>query len=703
MKALLMAALFALPSLAIGQESAAKALKEDSISRLSNGYENLKAIKRDTVRFLNEVVVHAYSADRPLMNVPAAIGIVNSVSLERFNNTSILSAVNMIPGVRMEERSPGSYRFAVRGSSLRSPFGVRNVKMYWNGLPLTDGGGNTYLNLVDFNAIGKAEIIKGPGASLYGAGTGGVVLLTSPAGADHLQVSTVGGSYGLARIQVNGQTHAGTTILGVNAAHQQADGYRQQTRMRRDAFNMDASFRLKPSDALKATLFYTDLYYQTPGGLTKAQYDADPRQARPSGATPGAVEQQAAVYNKTFYTGVLYDHQWSNQWSTRIGTYGSITDFTNPTLRNYEIRKEYNWGARTETHYQFQKTSVGGKITVGGEYQHFYSPLTDYDNNSGTAGNLQTDDRLTADLLLLFAQAEIELPADFFLTLGGSENFMQNKFNRVSDSPPVFQQRTFDPVFSPRAALLKKLTGRLSLYGSISNGFSPPSLAEVRPSTGTYNNTLNPERGTSYELGFRGALGNALSFDMAVYDFELSQTIVVQQQVNGADYFVNAGNTTQKGLEAMVSWTPVIAEGKDFFKVWGSLTVNHFRFDQYVQNGLDYSGNQLTGVARTMFASGMDFKLANRLYTNVTLNYVDRIPLNDANSAYSSSYFLAGMRLGYQWHTSMPWELFAGVDNAGNQRYSLGNDLNAVGGRYYNAAAGRNFYVGAKLMLKEKK
>src|SRR5690348_9013143 len=122
----------------------------------------------DSTRFLDEIVIEAYETNRQLNEVPASIGILQTKELQRFNNTSILPAANTIPGVRMEERSPGSYRFSIRGSSLRSPFGVRNVKVYWNGLPFTDGGGNTYLNLLDFDAFGRAEVIKGPGGSLYG-------------------------------------------------------------------------------------------------------------------------------------------------------------------------------------------------------------------------------------------------------------------------------------------------------------------------------------------------------------------------------------------------------------------------------------------------------------------------------------------------------------------------------------------------------
>ena len=658
-------------------------------------------IRKDSVKLLSEVVVHGYANDRPLLEVPAAIGYVDTKALERFNNTSFLPAVNTIPGVRMEERSPGSYRFAIRGSSLRSPFGVRNVKMYWNGLPLTDGGGNTYINLVDFNSVAKAEIIKGPGASLYGAGTGGVVLLgSSLSNHNQIQVSALGGSYGLQRYQISAQTGSEKVRAAINYAHQVATGYRQQTSMRRDAFNSDLRFALSAKSVLSASIFYTDLYYQTPGGLTQVQFDTNPRQARPSGALPGAVAQHTAIYNKTFYAGLMYDYQWNDRWSTRVGAYGSLTDFTNPTINNYEKRKENNWGGRTETQYEFGKSALKGKLTFGGEFQHFYSPLADYDNLQGTQGAIQTDDRLYSTFFLLFAQAEIDLPKDFYLTLGGSGNFLRYKFNRVSVTPSIEQQRNFDPVFSPRIALLKKVNDRFSVYGSISKGFSPPSLAEVRPSTGNYNSSLNPEKGISYEVGFRGNLSHAFSWDIAAYDFELDETIVVQQ-LNNADYFINAGRTSQKGLEALLSWSPDLRnrEFLNSLKLWSSYTFNYYRFKGYAKNGQDFSGNKLTGVPPNVVVGGVDAQVAKRFYINVTLNFVDKIPLNDLNSQYSEPYILAGTRMGFRstLRKKLAMDLFAGVDNATNKRYSLGNDLNAAGNRYFNAAAGRNYYAGLKV------
>ena len=657
----------------------------------------------DSTRVLGEVTVTGYRYDRSISEVPLALAVLDQRSLNRFSNTSFLPAVNTVAGVRMEERSPGSYRFSIRGSLLRSPFGVRNVKMYWNGLPLTDAGGNTYLNLIDFQAVKSLEIIKGPGASLYGAGTGGVVLLNNSIEAtSNVQLSSLWGSYGLQRYQAGVQ--AGTTNLKakIQYAHQQADGYRDHTSMRRDALNAEVVQALNTRSALTSTIFYTDLFYETPGGLTKTQYEENPRQARLN-----AEALNASVSNKTFYVGLTHDYQWNEHWSTRTGLYGSQSDFKNPTFFNYEKRKESNLGGRMENQFVFNTAHINGKILFGAEYQHFFSPIQVSNNDQGSMGTqVLSDDELTANQLLGFVQGEIELPKKLFITVGGSVNFLKYGFVRYAPSP-ANQQRKFDPVFSPRLALLKRIKPSLSIYASVSQGFSPPSLAEVRPSTNAYNDELKPEHGTSYEAGIKGStLREKITFDVALYNFGLKETIVIQRTPEGQDYFINAGETSQRGLEATARWIPLSnAAGLiSSFALWSSYTYNHYRFEDYVNDGADYSGNKLTGVAPTIVVAGMDLTIRSAFYWNITANYTDHIPLNDANSVYAAEYFLLGSRLGYVTHSKkLPIEFFIGIDNALDKKYSLGNDLNARGGRFFNAAADRNYYGGIKANLVFKK
>lgn len=648
----------------------------------------------DTVRLLEEVAIEAYAADRPPKDIAASVQVVSRQELLRFGEGSLLPAFNLLPGVRMEERSPGSYRFSIRGSLIRSPFGVRNVKFYWNGLPFTDGGGNTYLNLLDLYAVNKAEIIKGPAGSLYGAGTGGVVLLRAPA----MRESAVGitaqyGSFGALRYGALVEAKSESVESRVQFVRQQSDGYREHSAMKRNAFNADMTFILDPSSLITFTILYSDLFYETPGGLTDAQYISKPEQARPTTPSgPGAVDQKAAVYNKTTFSGVTLEHQWSQKWSTTLGIVASNTDFRNPAIRNYETREEKNIGARLSNAFA---ASSRLKLTFGGEYQRLTSPITVTNNAGGVQGTtIISNDNIDTDMALGFGQMETALPLDMELTAGLSVNYVEYRDQRLALSPPVTETRKFNPEWLPRLAILKKLSGILSAYVSASRGYSPPSVAEVVPSTGIYNPTLNPETGWSYEAGISGRIGDAVDLHLAFYDFRLKSAIVLQRDSSGADYFVNAGDVRQQGFELNATWTKQYTTWIKTLRVITSATYSHYRFGQYVNDGNDYSGNAVTGVPPWVAVLGIDLASRTGWYLQVTGSFADRIPLNDANTVYASDYFLLSARTGYRTSGKLPVDLFAGVDNALNRLYSLGNDLNAAGGRYYNAAPTTNYYVG---------
>src|SRR5882757_8169629 len=140
-----------------------------------------RASKRDTTH-LQAVTVKGYLSEQPVLSVPASVSVLGAAQLKLQPDNSFVSALNTVPGIRAEERSPGSYRLSIRGSLLRSPFGVRDVKIYFDEIPLTDAGGNTYLNAIDIGNIQHIEILKGPDGSLFGANSGGVVLLNPVSG-----------------------------------------------------------------------------------------------------------------------------------------------------------------------------------------------------------------------------------------------------------------------------------------------------------------------------------------------------------------------------------------------------------------------------------------------------------------------------------------------------------------------------------------
>jgi iron complex outermembrane receptor protein len=133
----------------------------------------------------------------------------------------------------------------------------------------------------------------------------------------------------------------------LNYAHQSSDGYRHHTQMRRDIGTWQSKILIGKKDQLKFSALYGDLYYQTPGALTKAEWNANPRAARPkAGAFPSADSAQAAIYQKTFLGGLTNEYKFSEHFDNTTSFYGAYSEVKNPTFRNYEKREEPQLGAR---------------------------------------------------------------------------------------------------------------------------------------------------------------------------------------------------------------------------------------------------------------------------------------------------------------------------------------------------------------------
>lgn len=656
----------------------------------------------DTIgrKLLQEVIVQAYEQNRQLSEVPVAVGVITTAEWNRYSKMSIVSAMNSVPGVRMEERSPGSYRLSFRGSTLRSPFGVRNVKVYLDGIPFTDPGGNTYLTQLAPFDMYSLELIKGPAGSLYGAATGGALLIKSRP-ASWLPGYSAEYSYGSFNSNtINAQVRLGNENGGniINYSHQTSDGYRDHTNLRRDIVTWESMLKNNGRQTLSTFAFYGDLYYQTPGALTLSEYNANPKQSRPAvGATPSADQAQAAIYQKTFMAGVTNTYRISETFENTTNFYAAYTNYINPTFRNYEFRSEPHFGGRTIFNY----TTNPLHVSFGAEAQKGFFTTQDYGNNNGSPDTLQTNDNINTWTYTIFAQADLFFGKGWQVSAGLSYNEAFIGIDRISVTGFTPRNKTFSNELAPRLAVSKKLTPDILLYASASKGFSPPAVAEVLPSTGSINTDLQPENGISYETGLKSSFFNQrLYVEVIGFYFELQQAIVVRKDSSNADYYTNAGSTTQKGIESQASFQ-LLPSAMGFInstRLWVSFTLDNFTYGNFSKNSTNYDGNHLPGVANNTFTGGVDINSRPGFFLHLTYYYSDKMPLNDANSAYAAAYQLVGGRLGY----SAPvknWNLtiFAGADNLFNAKYSLGNDINAAGGRYYNAAPTANYFVGLRI------
>lgn len=658
----------------------------------------LCAQEEDAAALISDVKIDAYKKPTSYISSTKSASVISPNLLKLNTAERLLESINQIAGSRMEERSPGSYRIAVRGSSLRSPFGVRNVKVYLDDFILSDASGNTYFNVISPELINRIEIYKGPESGDFGAVTGGTLLLKTR-NSENLSAHISVGSYGTFNQSVDFSKQFGKHFFQLFQNYYQTDSYRDQSAVQRKEIFLKDEFQYAKSASLKAMILLADLAYETPGGLTLEQMQADRKQARPATKTlPGAVEQSAGIRNKMILAGLSHDLKISPHFSHFLLVQGSYVDFENPFITNFENRFENNYALRTHLNYQQTWNNFDAEWRAGFEGGTNDISIRNFDNNKGIQGDPQNFDHLKNNSGFFFLSQKLnwkeKLFSDISVSLNSNSYQWENLFP-VSQSGNV----RFKDQFLPNFGLTYLIAKGFSVRGKIGKGNSAPTNEEIRSSTQQFNVNLIPEYGWNKEIGLRKQFGSAVFAEATYFDFRLKDAIVRRQNESGAEFFVNQGNTVQKGLE-------ILLESKFFevntaffngFKARFSGSFYRFKFEDYRQDENDFSGNDLTGVPATTLNSLVNFVFFKNLSVDYSHFYTSKMPLNDSNSVWSDSSLIGNLQLRYRvFVEKTKLYLQFQIQNLYNSEYVLGYDINAFGNRFYNPAAKRNFHFGVR-------
>ncbi len=669
--------------------------------------ESMFFLLQENNNILKEVIISAFGNSNTLRTTSAPIGIVD-MAFSQTDPFTVVSSFNTIPGVQMEERSPGSLRLNIRGSSLRAPFDVRNVKIYWNDIPFTEPGGNTPFNLLDPINFGTTEIIRGPSGSRYGAGNGGTLIIRSKqpdinstfAFAEYSR-----GSFGFNKTILGFGQSTETSSSYFQYAQQSAAGYRTHSSLDKKNIEYSGNHKLTEKQRIGIHLLYSDLFYEIPGGLTLTQFESDPTQARPGNAfTLGTEEANASVDTKFGMIGLT--HRFVNgNYQQKTSVYGQLSQFINPFIFDFKNENHVGFGGRTSISQQINELVHPTRLDFGLEIQDRFAKAFNYGNVAGKADTLNFKDEIHSYQWMGFFQAETQWNSRISSTYGFSINQLNYDIFRVEDAitnnSSLFNS-TIPLSFAPRISLLIKRKANV-VYASISSGFSPPTLEEVRTNEGSINAELAAEKGLAFEIGTRGrSKHQKLTYDGNVFFYVLSNAIVDYPSARGTDLFRNAGGSFHSGLELLTTYRIVgDSHSKSEMDLQVAYTFNHFKFNDYITGNTDYSGQFIPGVAPQTVSALINSRFKSFKFS---FNYLAKssIYLNNENDKKASAFHLIGIKGSTNFTLSSKWqsELFFGANNLLNQHYSLGNDVNAFGGRYYQPAPERNYYAGLRFRWK---
>lgn len=476
----------------------------------------------------------------------------------------------------------------------------------------------------------------------------------------------------------------------------QTEGFRDNSAYNREGITLTGEFFKKKKSRLMYFGNYTYMKAYIPSSITKEAFENTPRAAAPTWVASQGYEE----YN-SYLGGLAYD------WNVTDGIENSTSVFIN-IKENYEPRpfdiltqNTAAYGARTQFSGKFNIWSMQSQYIVGAEYfrDGFEgSTLANlYEDNNGLGsleGSRLTGTEQNRDFVNAFAQLRIQLSRKFELQAG--VNFNKTRFDLANTFPAENRSKenyNYNGIWSPQLSFLYKPSTLQTLYVSVSRGFSLPSIEETLTAEGTINPNIRPENGYNFELGGKFYLSDKnLYAEFAIYHMQIKDLLVAQRVGDDQYIGVNAGETTHQGIEIALNYNWTISPSLAL-EPYIAASIGNYKFKEFINNDVDYSGNELTGVPDNKINAGVTFSTKGGFYITGDYYFVDKLPLNDANTLYNEAYNLLNFKTGYRFKIfdGLTSHVAAGINNAANTHYASMVLVNATG---FNGTSPRYYYPG---------
>ena len=653
---------------------------------------------------LKEVTISTFHINDSLLNAPASIGILNEKDLQSNNHTDISTAINRIPGVYMQSANVTTNRISIRGIGARTPYGTNKIRAFYGNIPLTSGNSETTIEDIDLENISQVEIIKGPLSSIYGAGLGGAILIIpkNNSNTNTASISTVHGSFGLVKNTFNYGLNTKSSSLNISYHTLKTDGWRENSSYNREGITLAGEFFRKEKSKFSYFFNHTYLKAFIPSSINKETFDNNPQAGAPTWVASKGFKQYKSVLS-----GLSYEFEISKNLNNATSVFINYKDNNEP--RPFDVLRQYNfaYGARTAFTGNFTIGKTKSNFNFGLEYfRDDYTGRTLenlYEDNNGLGsleGNKLTQNNQKRNFYNAFAQMLFAFSEQLELQTGLNINKTVFELDTTFPTEDAFKESySYDAIWSPQLSFLYKPNRFQTLYISASRGFSLPSVEETLTANGTINSNIKPESGYNFEAGGKFYfLNKRLYTEFSIYSMQIKDLLVAQRIGDDQYVGINAGQTLHQGMELSADYTIKV---NNFLAInpFVSASIGKYEFKEFIDNENDFSGNELTGVPANKANAGITFNTKIGLYLSADYQFVDEIPLNDANSVYSDSYEIINLKTGYNFELFKGFtsKIAFGVNNISNERYASMVLVNATAfgnatPRYYYPGLPVNYY-----------
>jgi iron complex outermembrane receptor protein len=631
---------------------------------------------RDTLVYMDEVVVTATRTPAMLIEAPLAISVVGQKTFSAARGYGLDEVLAGVPGVLAQSRSGNQdvrltiRGFGARGAGERSNAGTsRGVRVLSDGIPETEPDGRTSFDLVDLTGAGRIEVIRSNASAVWGNASGGVLNIRSNIFFEQpfASVQSFFGSFGFRKhaLQAGALLGAGKLYFSLN--NTTFEGWREHSASAQTLLTGGLVAPLSDATTIGVHLAATSNLFRIPGPLTQVQFDANPRLAQSDTADykPTYVARDERRFNRLGRLGVALQHSIDNANSF------SAMAFVNP---KYLQRSERN------TFRDFTRYHVGGNLMyqnrtdfsptvtsmflVGVDEAYQDGAILFYTlDNGGRGSPLLSDKREGANNFGIFLQEELVLGPSVSVIAGGrydAVTYYAEDYLR----PGFTDQKTFSRV-TPKAGITYRFSPLHSVYANLGGGVEVPAGNETDPpstfgqdTVRALNPLLEPITSTSIEVGTKQLLElqdmgiiRTIAYDLAAYWIETRNEIIPYR---GGRFYFAAGKTRRLGLEGSAR---VQVEGG--LAVHAALTLSNNEYTLYSIDSVHYgrpgavadlSGNAMAGVPEIFWNLRVRYEpeFLRGTFGQCTMHSVGRYYADDAHTLRVPSYTTLDVAAGFE-------------------------------------------------------
>ncbi|CDM40743.1 TonB-dependent receptor family protein [Ectopseudomonas oleovorans] len=630
---------------------------------------------------------------------------------------NLSEALGSVPGLVVQNRQnyAQDLQISSRGFGARSAFGIRGIKLLADGVPLSNPDGQGQAATFDLDTLERIEVLRGPFASVYGSNSGGVIQLFSRdgEGAPKVALDTSQAAYGTSRTRVSAEGGNDRAGFIINRSHFETDGYRDHSGAILD--KTFAKLTLYPDDLSKLSLSFSELDQndtQDPQGLEWKDVKANRRAAAPSALefnTRKTVDhrQFGLNYERSFAAGIWQSTLYSG--TRRVIQYQSIGKSfqeNNPRQSGGVIDFERRFfGASNRWIQPFELGASLLTLTAGLDYDHSRDDRQGYENFIGTTlgvkGNLRRDERNEVTSLSPYVQAAWQLSKlDLQAGLRHSqvEFDVDDRFLSNGDDSGSVTYRKLTPTLGASYALLPDL----NIYASWGKGLETPTLNELSYSGpgNSFGFDLKPATSEQFEIGLKARLAEATNLQVALFQIDTDDELVVASASGGRNSFQNAAQTRRRGLE--LSLESHLSETLRANLAYTHIDATYSK-DFTSRNQLVESGKHMPGIPANTLYGELAWQPVGWFSTAVEGLYRSKLYVEDSNTAKAApSYALFNWQARFEQKVgAMTFNQVLRIDNLLDREYIgsviVANDNGSPGpaGRYYEPGPERAWYVGA--------